>query len=32
MPRMVDEFFKDWNGPKRPEFGDDIDITKYTGN
>ena len=32
MPRPVDEYFAKWEGPKRPEFRDDIDITKYTGN
>lgn len=32
MPRPVDEYFKDWEGPKRPEFRADIDIQKYTGN
>ena len=32
MPRPVDEYFAKWEGPKRPEFRDDIDITKYSGN
>lgn len=32
MPRPVDYYFKDWTGPKRLEFRDDIDISKYTGN
>ena len=32
MPRPVDEYFKDWEGPKRPEFRKDIDIKKYSGN
>lgn len=32
MPRPVDTYFADWNGPKRPEFRDDIDISKFTGN
>ena len=32
MPRPVDEYFKDWKGPKRHEFKDDIDMSKYTGN
>lgn len=32
MPRPVDEYFKEWKGPKRPEFRKDIDMTKYSGN
>ena len=32
MPRPVDEYFKDWKGPTRKEFREDIDIKKYTGN
>lgn len=32
MPRPVDFYFKDWKGPKRPEFRKDIDMDKYTGN
>jgi len=32
MPRPVDEYFKTWSGPKRPEFRKDIDMGKYTGN
>lgn len=32
MPRPVDIIFKDWDGPKRPEFRQDIDISKLTGN
>lgn len=32
MPRPVDEYFKSWEGPKRPEFRSDIDMSKYTGN
>lgn len=32
MPRPVDEYFKEWDGPKRPEFRNDINITNYTGN
>lgn len=32
MPRPVDSYFKDWCGPERHEFRDDIDITKFTGN
>ncbi len=32
MPRPVDKYFKNWGGPKRPEFKIDIDISKFTGN
>ena len=32
MPRPVDEYFKDWKGPTRKEFREDIDIKKYSGN
>ena len=32
MPRPVDEYFKDWKGPTRKEFRDDIDMMKLTGN
>lgn len=32
MPRPVDSYFKEWQGPKRPEFRKDIDMNKYTGN
>jgi asparagine synthetase B (glutamine-hydrolysing) len=32
MPRPVDEYFANWEGPKREEFRDDIDMTKYSGN
>ena len=32
MPRPVDEYFKDWKGPTRPEFRDDIDMSKLSGN
>ena len=32
MPRPVDTYFKDWEGPKRPEFRTDIDMSKYSGN
>ena len=32
MPRPVDEYFANWEGPKRKEFRDDIDMTKYSGN
>ena len=32
MPRPVDTYFATWEGPKRNEFREDIDITKYSGN
>lgn len=32
MPRPVDEYFKDWKGPKRPEFKKNLDMSKFTGN
>ena len=32
MPRPVDEYFAKWEGPKRKEFRDDIDMSKYSGN
>ena len=32
MPRPVDEYFKDWKGPTRPEFLDNLDMSKFTGN
>ena len=32
MPRPVDEYFKNWEGPSRSEFRKDMDLTKFTGN
>ena len=32
MPRPVDEYFKNWNGPIRPEFKKNLDMSKFTGN
>ena len=32
MPRPVDEYFKTWQGPYRPEFRKDIDMSRFTGN
>lgn len=32
MPRPVDMIFKDWEGPKRPEFRQDIPMDTLTGN
>lgn len=32
MPRPVDAYFADWKGPKRSEFKEHLDMTKFTGN
>ena len=32
MPRPVDMIFRDWEGPKRPEFRQDIPMEQLTGN
>ena len=32
MPRPVDAVFRDWDGPKRPEFRSDIPMNTLTGN
>ena len=32
MPRPVDTYFANWNGPVKPEFKKEIDISKYSGN
>lgn len=32
MPRPVDYYFADWDGPKRHEFRKDINIDEFTGN
>ena len=32
MPRPVDMIFKNWDGPKRPEFRKDIPMDTLTGN
>ena len=32
MPRPVDEYFKNWSGPIRPEFKKDLDMSRFTGN
>ena len=32
MPRPVDEYFKNWKGPTRPEFKNNLDMSKFTGN
>ena len=32
MPRPVDAYFKSWEGPIRPEFKKNLDMTKFTDN
>ena len=32
MPRPVDTIFKNWEGPSRPEFRNDIPMNQLTGN
>ncbi len=32
MPRPVDFYFKDYKGPTRPEFKENLDMSKFTGN
>ena len=32
MPRPVDDYFKNWEGPVRPEFKKGIDMRRFTGN
>lgn len=32
MPRPVDEYFKDWTGPVRSEFREDLDMSRLSGN
>ncbi len=32
MPRPVDFYFKDWQGPKRPEFKQNLDMSDFSGN
>ena len=32
MPRPVEAWFSDWDGPRRPEFREDIDMASMTGN
>lgn len=32
MPRPVDFYFAEWEGPSRPEFRTDIDMASLTGN
>jgi len=30
--KYVDAYFKTWEGPSRPEFRRDIDMSKFNGN
>ena len=32
MPRPVDSYFANWEGPTRPEFKKNLDMSKFTGN
>lgn len=32
MPRPVDDYFKTWEGPTRPEFKKGLDMSEFTGN
>lgn len=32
MPRPVDIYFAEWKGPTRPEFKQNLDMEKFTGN
>lgn len=32
MPRPVDAYFSNWEGPTRPEFKKNLDMNKFTGN
>lgn len=32
MPRPVDFYFKNWKGPVRPEFKENLDMSTFTGN
>lgn len=32
MPRPVDEYFKNWEGPMREEFKNNLNLSSYTGN
>ncbi len=32
MPRPVDFYFRDWAGPTRPEFKENLDMSQFTGN
>lgn len=32
MPRPVDAYFRDWEGPVRPEFRNDLNMSSFSGN
>lgn len=32
MPRPVDEYFRTWKGPRRPEFKKNLEMSMFTGN
>lgn len=32
MPRPVDEYFRDWQGPKRTEFRSDLNMDRFSGD
>lgn len=32
MPRPLDVYFKNWKGPTRPEFLENLDMSNFTGN
>ena len=32
MPRPVDKYFENWTGPKRKEFKENLDMSKFSGN
>ncbi len=32
MPRLVDSYFRNWEGPKRPEFIAGLDMSRFNGN
>lgn len=32
MPRPVDAYFENWEGPTRPEFIENLDMSQFTGN
>ncbi len=32
MPRAVDQYLAEWEGPTRPEFREDIDLSKLSGD
>jgi len=32
MPRPVDKYFRTWDGPKRPEFRNDLNMNDFSGN